>query len=47
MKVTEKISIDEFDEKKFKSKFVEQEDNRKAVVTYYLQNYKNFCKIVT
>ena len=44
MKVTEKISIDEFDEKKFKSKFVEQEDNRKAVVTYYLQNYKNGVK---
>lgn len=44
MKVTEKISIDEFNEKKFKSKFVEQEDNRKAVLTQYLQNYKNGAK---
>ena len=41
MKVIEKISIEEFDEKKFKSKFVEQEDNRKAVLTHYLKNYKN------
>jgi DNA (cytosine-5)-methyltransferase 1 len=44
MKVIEKISIDEFDEKKFKSKFIEQEDNRKAVLTHYLQNYKNGAK---
>ena len=44
MKVTEKISIDEFDEKKFKSKFIEHEDNRKAVLTHYLQNYKNGAK---
>ena len=41
MKVIEKISIDEFDEKKFKLKFIEQEDNRKAVVTHYLCNYQN------
>ena len=44
MNVIEKISIDEFDEKKFKLKFVEEDDNRKAVLTHYLQNYKNGIK---
>lgn len=37
----EKISIDEFDGKKFKIRFVEEEDNRKAVVTHFLHNYHN------
>jgi DNA (cytosine-5)-methyltransferase 1 len=41
MKVIEKISIEEFDEKKFKLKFAEEDDNRKAVVTHYLHNYQN------
>lgn len=37
----EKISIEEFDKKKFKIRFVEEEDNRKAILTHYLQNYKD------
>ncbi|WP_269234404.1 DNA (cytosine-5-)-methyltransferase [Flavobacterium flavigenum] len=40
----EKISIDEFDSKKFKIRFVEEDDNRKAVVTHYLHNYHNGVK---
>lgn len=44
MKVKEKISIDEFDGKKFKIRFLESEDNRKAVVTHYLHNYHNGIK---
>ena len=37
----EKISIDEFDGKKFKIKFIEADDNTKAVLTHYLHNIKN------
>jgi len=37
----EKISIEEFDGKKFKMRFIDDEDNRKAVVTHYLHNYDN------
>ncbi len=40
----EKINIDEFDSKKFKNRFVEEADNRKAVVTHYLHNYHNGVK---
>lgn len=40
----EKISIDEFDGKKFKIRFIEEDDNRKAVVTHYLHNYHNGVK---
>ncbi|HLP64190.1 DNA cytosine methyltransferase [Flavobacterium sp.] len=40
----EKISIDEFDGKKFKIRFVEEDDNRKAVLTHYLHNYRNGVK---
>ena len=40
----EKISIDEFDGKKFKIRFVEEDDNRKAVLTHYLHNYHNGVK---
>jgi DNA (cytosine-5)-methyltransferase 1 len=40
----EKISIDEFDGKKFKIRFVEEDDNRKAVLTHYLHNYTNGIK---
>lgn len=40
----EKIKIDEFDGKKFKNRFVEDDDNRKAVVTHYLHNYDNGVK---
>jgi len=40
----EKIKIDEFDGKKFKNRFVEEDDNRKAVVTHYLHNYHNGVK---
>ncbi|WP_337968210.1 DNA (cytosine-5-)-methyltransferase [uncultured Flavobacterium sp.] len=38
------ISIDEFDGKKFKIRFVEEDDNRKAVLTHYLHNYHNGVK---
>lgn len=40
----EKIMIDEFDGKKFKIRFVEEDDNRKAVLTHYLHNYHNEIK---
>ena len=40
----EKISIEEFDSKKFKAQNVEYEDNKKAVVTHYLHNYHNGAK---
>ena len=40
----ETISIDEFDGKKFKIRFIEEEDNRKAVLTHYLHNYHNGAK---
>ncbi|MFV5697277.1 DNA cytosine methyltransferase [Flavobacterium sp. ZT3R17] len=40
----ENISIEEFDNKKFKMRFVEQEDNKKAVLTHYLHNYDNGVK---
>jgi DNA (cytosine-5)-methyltransferase 1 len=45
MKMIEKISIDEFDGKKFKIRFIEEEDNKKAVLTHYLHNYHNGIKI--
>ena len=41
MKVIDKISIEEFDQKKFKLKFGEDDENKKAVITHYLQNYRN------
>lgn len=44
MKMKESISIEEFDNKKFKMRFVEQEDNKKAVLTHYLHNYDNGVK---
>ena len=44
MKKKETISIDEFDGKKFKIRFIEEEDNRKAVLTHYLHNYHNGAK---
>ena len=44
MNMKEKISIDEFDGKKFKIRFVEEDDNKKAVLTYYLHNYHNGVK---
>lgn len=40
----ERISIEEFDGKKFKIRFVEEDDERKAVVTHYLHNYTNDLK---
>lgn len=40
----EKISIEEFDGKKFKIRFVEEDDNRKAVLTHYLHNFHNGVK---
>lgn len=44
MKMKVKISIEEFDNKKFKIRFVEEDDNRKAVLTHYLHNYRNGVK---
>lgn len=44
MMMKETISIDEFDGKKFKIRFVEEDDNRKAVLTHYLHNYHNGVK---
>ena len=32
------ILIEEFDNKKFKIQFFEEEDNKKAVLTHYLHN---------
>ena len=40
----ENISIEEFDKKKFKIRFVDEEDNRKAVITHYLHNHDNGVK---
>jgi DNA (cytosine-5)-methyltransferase 1 len=44
MKMKENISIEEFDNKKFKIRFIEEDDNRKAVITHYLHNYHNGVK---
>ena len=44
MMMKETISIDEFDGKKFKIRFVEEDDNRKAILTHYLHNYHNGVK---
>lgn len=44
MKMKEKISIEELDGKKFKIRFIEEDDNRKAVITHYLHNYHNGVK---
>lgn len=44
MGAKEKIKIEEFDNKKFKIRFVENDDNRKAVLTHYLHNYHNGVK---
>lgn len=44
MKMKEHMSIDEFDGKKFKIKFTEVDDNKKAVLTHYLHNIENGIK---
>jgi DNA (cytosine-5)-methyltransferase 1 len=44
MKMKEYMSIDEFDGKKFKIKFTEVDDNKKAVLTHYLHNFENGVK---
>lgn len=44
MKMKEHISIEEFDEKKFKNRTAEVDDEKKAVVTHYLHNYHNGVK---
>ncbi|AMO20026.1 DNA (cytosine-5-)-methyltransferase [Flavobacterium columnare] len=44
MRMKETITIDEFDGKKFKIRFVEEEDNRKAILTHYLHNFHNGIK---
>lgn len=45
MKMKEKITIEEFDNKKFKIRFVEEDDNKKAVLTHFLNNYHNGVKL--
>lgn len=44
MKMKEDISIEEFDNKKFKLRFFEEDDNKKAILTHYLHNYENGVK---
>lgn len=41
MKLKEKISIDEFDGKRYKIKLIESDNNSKAVITHYLHNIDN------
>lgn len=41
MKLKEKISIDEFDGKRFQIRLVEPKDDKKAVLTHYLHNIHN------
>jgi len=41
MKTKEKISIDEFDGKRFQIRLIEPKDNKKAVLTHYLHNIQN------
>lgn len=41
MKLKEKISIDEFDGKRYQVRLVEPNDNGKAVLTHYLHNIHN------
>ena len=43
MKLSEKISIDEFDGKKFQVRFIETvaSNHKKAVITHYLHNKDN------
>ena len=41
MKTKVKISIDEFDGKRFKIKLIEPKDNKKAILTHYLHNIHN------
>ena len=41
MKTKEKISIDEFDGKRFQIRLVEPKDDKKAVLTHYLHNIHN------
>lgn len=41
MKLKEKISIDEFDSKRFQIRLLEPKENKKAVLTHYLHNIHN------
>ena len=41
MNLSEKISIEEFNGKKYKTKFFEPNDNKLAIITHYLNNNKN------
>lgn len=41
MKLKEKISIDEFDGRRFQIRIVEPDNNKKAVLTHYLHNIHN------
>ena len=44
MKLKEKITIADFEGKKFKIKLIEPETNKKAIVTHYLHNFHNGVK---
>jgi len=41
MKLKEKISIDEFDGKRFQIRLIKPDNNKKAVLTHYLHNIEN------
>ena len=41
MKKKEKISIEEFDGKRFQVRLIEPKGNKKAVLTHYLHNINN------
>lgn len=41
MDLKEKISLDKFGSRQFKTKLIEPENNQKAVLTHYLRNSKN------
>lgn len=44
MKAAEKTSIEKFDDKNLKIRTLEEEDNKKAVITHYLHNLHNDVK---
>ena len=41
MELKEKISIENFDDRKFRVRLVEADDQGEAAFTHYLHNYKN------
>jgi DNA (cytosine-5)-methyltransferase 1 len=47
MKNRERISIDEFDGKRFQIRLVEPKADKKAVLTHYLHNIHNGVQSIT